>query len=132
MTVLAFTVPGSPVPMGRPRFSKHVYTDKRSTEYRNRVALCAKLAGAQPLDGPLHLTVTFRWAYPKSFAKKKRVEHHKPNGADLDNLIKGLMDSLNGIAYHDDAQVVMLTADKLYSKRAYTSVTIEPAEEPAQ
>ena len=40
--------------------------------------------------------------------------NHKP---DLDNLAKIILDSLNGIAFDDDKQVVKLEVEKYYSDR---------------
>jgi len=37
------------------------------------------------------------------------------NKPDLDNIAKIILDSLNGIAYKDDSQVVSLTVIKHYS-----------------
>jgi Holliday junction resolvase RusA-like endonuclease len=34
---------------------------------------------------------------------------------DTDNIAKICLDALNGIAYHDDAQIVELQVSKLYS-----------------
>lgn len=58
--------------------------------------------------------------HPKSFSKKKvqaiadgLVQHTvKP---DLDNLTKALLDALNNIAWHDDAQIVDLQVCKGYT-----------------
>ena len=33
---------------------------------------------------------------------------------DIDNVLKVVLDSLNGIAYKDDAQVVMVSGKKIY------------------
>jgi Holliday junction resolvase RusA-like endonuclease len=45
-------------------------------------------------------------------AENKLLPCKKP---DIDNVIKIIADSLNGIAYKDDTQIVKLTAHKLYS-----------------
>ena len=43
---------------------------------------------------------------------------------DCDNLAKIILDSLNDIAYKDDAQVSRLTVRKLYSERPRVEVTL--------
>jgi Holliday junction resolvase RusA-like endonuclease len=45
--------------------------------------------------------------------------NHKP---DLDNLAKIILDSLNGIAFDDDRQVVRLEVSKFYSDRPRAEV----------
>jgi len=43
---------------------------------------------------------------------------------DTDNIAKSILDSLNGIAYKDDKQVVMLTVEKWYAEVPSVSVWI--------
>ena len=44
---------------------------------------------------------------------------------DTDNIAKSILDSLNGIAYKDDKQVVELIVYKFYNDVPYVNVTIE-------
>jgi Holliday junction resolvase RusA-like endonuclease len=44
---------------------------------------------------------------------------------DTDNIAKGVLDSLNGIAYQDDKQVVELKVNKFYNNTPYVRVMIE-------
>lgn len=70
---------------------------------------------------------------PQSVTKKRRldmiggVERHtkKP---DTDNLIKAVLDALNGVAYEDDAQIVMIAARKCYSVHPHIEIRIQPDE----
>lgn len=43
---------------------------------------------------------------------------------DTDNIAKSILDSLNGIAYKDDKQVVKLTVEKRYDETPSASVWI--------
>ena len=43
---------------------------------------------------------------------------------DCDNIAKIVLDALNGIAYHDDAQVAELTVIKTYSRAPRVLVEI--------
>lgn len=64
--------------------------------------------GFEPLKGPLRLSILF--VFERPYARMKEEAHIiKP---DLDNLAKGIMDALNGIAWHDDSQVVSLILGK--------------------
>ena len=66
---------------------------------------------------------------PKSISKKKREDMltgkiwpaKKP---DSDNIAKVVLDALNGIAYHDDTQIIKLSVTKAYKEEAYLSVTL--------
>ena len=46
---------------------------------------------------------------------------------DVDNVLKAIADSLNGLAYADDAQVVDMRASKQYDAIEGVRVTIYPA-----
>ncbi|MDI9559696.1 MAG: RusA family crossover junction endodeoxyribonuclease, partial [Pseudomonadota bacterium] len=57
------------------------------------------------------LECEFIFARPKTLPKKV-VDHTKK--PDLDNLLKALKDAMTGIVWHDDAQIVSLSARKDY------------------
>ena len=138
MNGLTFTVPGEPTGKERPKFSTingHVraITPKRTVSYENLVKLSFGQAypGAKPIekDVPLLVTITVFFKIPASVSKKKRQEmledRIKPTKKpDCDNIAKSVLDALNGIAYYDDAQVVTLTVDKLYSETPRVEVEI--------
>jgi len=44
---------------------------------------------------------------------------------DIDNLVKGIKDSLSKVLWYDDSQVTELVARKLYSDNPRAEVTIE-------
>ena len=105
--VIKLTIPGRPVPKGRPRLGVHgrkayVYTPPKTKEYENLVGWVAKCNGCKPLNGPiavqLHLFIRGR-------------------SGDVDNYCKSILDGLNGVAYEDDDQVVELQVRKYKVKR---------------
>ena len=117
---------GEPQGKGRPRFSTvcgHVktrtpdqtviYENLVKTEYRNQ-------SGVRfPDDAMLDVRV-MAYYIPKSISKKKRqaMLDHKVRPTkkpDFDNIGKVICDSLNGIAYRDDAQIVDAQVRKFYS-----------------
>lgn len=116
-----FTVLGVPRGKSRPRFTRngHTYTPKETILYENLVA--ASYDG-EKLEGNLSAKIVCYFPIPSSLSKKKKAEmltervyyNHKP---DLDNLAKIILDSLNGIAFDDDKQVVRLEVEKYYSDR---------------
>lgn len=127
-----FEIPGEPVAKGRPRFNKKsgaTYTPKQTASFENRVALFAREAGVPLLDGPVFANITFWFEWPKSMWRKRnpRGEEWMDTGKDVDNMAKGVLDALNGIAYHDDKQVCALTVSKrraAQGKPAKTCVSI--------
>ena len=138
----SFTIEGEPQGKGRPRFSVvngHVQTRTPDSTviYENLVKLSYRYACKEPMydkDTPLVVQIAAFYGIPKSASKKKRHEMQfemirptkKP---DIDNLCKVVMDSLNKIAYHDDAQVVQTTVSKYYSDYPRVSVKIYTLEE---
>jgi len=121
-----FVVPGLPRGKGRPRFSRngHTYTPKDTILYENLVA--TSYDGGK-LEGDLSAKIVCYFPIPASTTKKKRemmltervYYNHKP---DLDNLAKIILDSLNGIAFDDDRQVVRLEVSKFYSDKPRAEV----------
>ena len=85
------------------------------------------------MEKPLRVTIKAYFEIPKSTSKKRKQQMMdneilpmvKP---DTDNIAKGVLDSLNGIAYKDDKQVVELIVNKFYSNTPYVSVMIEEIE----
>lgn len=82
----------------------------------------------QPLFGkhePVAVSVIFCFQRPPS-AKKRKFPVVKP---DLDKLVRGVYDSLTGIAFYDDAQVVQSTQDKRYATCDCVIVEVRRADE---
>ena len=46
---------------------------------------------------------------------------------DLDNCLKLVADALNGILWHDDRQIVRVTARKIYAETAQTILQVADA-----
>ena len=106
------TIPIKPVAKGRPRFSRFggAYTPQKTREFEAAVREAAKAYCDKPIEGPVHLSVVFLFDRPKTV---KRLSHTvKP---DLDNLLKGVSDALNGIWFHDDAQIIQVMLKKAYA-----------------
>lgn len=106
-------IPGKPEPQG----------SKKGFIVNNRVVLVESAKGLKPwrekirshwppaaltvTERPIAMSMTFTFEKPKS---NKKLNHtQKP---DIDKLIRAVLDALTGYAYHDDSQVVKITADK--------------------
>lgn len=112
-----FEIPGEPVPWRRAgvRFGARFYVDHRTGKWKRLVRGCAALAGiSAPLEGPVALTLDARYA---SRSPPLRLHPRPPEWLtrrpDVDNLVKAVMDALNGLAWADDAQVCLLTVRKM-------------------
>ena len=131
--MISFTIPGTPVPQGRPRFNsitKRTYYDDKTTEYRERVKAYAILAqnGNEPLSGALAMIVDCMFPIPASWPKYRKQaalqgQWHTDKG-DIDNCIKAVADSLNGVVYDDDKQIAVLVGFKHYSLEPETRVSV--------
>ena len=87
-------------------------------------------------DIPLEINMKFYMLIPQylSKVKKNRLTLEKEvkyvtKKPDLDNLLKAILDGLNGIAYFDDGQVVKLSVEKVYSFNPRTEIEIKVIEE---
>jgi Holliday junction resolvase RusA-like endonuclease len=132
--VIEFFVPGLPAPAG----SKRAYVNKttlrvnvvddsgkRGRRWRKAVALAAGVECGlpEPLAGPLVLTLEFRLPRPRShYGTGRNHARLKPDAPewptvkpDALKLARSVEDSLTGVVYRDDAQVVVGTQAKRYT-----------------
>ena len=137
--IFDFFIPGKPCGKGRPKFGNGmIYTPEKTVNYENLVRVCFMQAypGAEPIKAkvPVVALMTAFYPIPASTSKKQRdrmtaglvVPVVKP---DADNAAKIVLDSLNGIAYHDDAQIVGLHVLKRYAEEPGVKVRIIEYEE---
>lgn len=106
--MIAFTVPGLPVPKQSFRLGKRGgYTPQRIADWQNLVrgeAVCAMI-GTEQLSGELSVSIDF-------YLPDRRRR-------DLDNLSKAVLDACNGIVWDDDQQIVVLRLSKSYTSPEY-------------
>lgn len=133
-------VDGEPVPKGRPRFTMRAgfpqsYTPEKTVEYEKRVRDAYKNGeGEFFADKPIEVMVEAFFPVPRSMPKKRRAlmeqgfELHCKR-PDLDNVVKAVLDALNGTAYEDDCRIIRLKAEKWYSDRPRTEITIKEIEQ---
>ncbi len=99
----------------RPRVTRNgTYNPIAYTNYKKAIALIAKTKFDKK-DTALKMHIEFFFKIPKSWSKVKKesIPHHT-SVPDVDNLIKGIKDALNGVAYNDDSQVISVFARKQY------------------
>ena len=136
MTKVRMTIHGEPVPQGRPR----VYRTKsgvrgvdppKSRAYKQLIkAGASKIYTIDPLTGPLRCDVTVYRPIQKSTSKCKHQQ--KANGdilptikGDVDNYFKAVTDTLTGLVWVDDAQIVEAHITKLYSDDPRVVIEVE-------
>lgn len=118
----------TPIAKGRPRFTKsgRTYTPARTALYERQIR---NGYNGPVFRGAVDLSCTFGMKIPQSESKKNRElilrgEIRPCRRPDLDNLCKAVQDALNGVAYEDDAQIVGLSAVKVYSDVPYVQIKI--------
>ena len=130
-----FKIPGKVQAKQRPRFSKSgiVYTPKETRVYENFVRVCysdyANQYKWEPYDGQLRAEVEVFIQVPKSDSKLKKqakiIGEIRPTiKPDCDNLAKSILDSLNGLAYQDDRQIIELSVKKFYAEQPEVRVKL--------
>lgn len=106
-------------------------TPEKTKSYEDLIRWSYKAAGGKYLEEKtLQVDIKAFYPVPKGFSKAK---HNDAVGGflrpttkpDCDNIIKVVLDALNGVAYYDDKQVVCVSCNKYYAERGYVQITIE-------
>lgn len=139
--MIEFTVPGLHG-KDRPRMTRggHVYTPKATEDFEDKVQWHFRRAvhgPIVPLEGPVSVTIKAYHPIPRSAPKYKQtamlsgelVPLTKP---DADNVLKLVLDALNGLAYQDDKQVTRLRYQKRYALEPAVYVRVEEADRPGR
>ena len=134
MASVSFTVHGVPAPQG----SKAPWGGESNPRTRPwRAAVTAEAAAAMGervfIDGPIHLSCTFYFPRPKSHYRtgknagrlKDTAPHYHANKPDLDKLIRAIGDSLSGVVFRDDSEVVAMRPIKYWGEPARVEITVE-------
>ena len=146
--LVSFIIDGEPMGKGRPRFSTfngyvRTHTPQATMNYETKVIFSYKekndVMVFEPTD-MIHAKIVAYYLIPKGhyrFHKKTNTTDLDTKGQemldgkllptkkpDCDNIAKIVLDALNGIAYHDDSQVVELVVQKRYSENARVEVVL--------
>lgn len=88
----------------------------------------------EKMTKPIKCKLDFYCKRPKSHYKTGKNSHilkdtspkYNTNNKDLDNMVKFILDALNGKLYIDDCQIVEITCKKLYSEgNGYISMSFQ-------
>jgi crossover junction endodeoxyribonuclease RusA len=117
---IAFDVIGRPAPQGSKKSignNRFVESSKFLPAWRKDVRLAAEHAvtvnGWEQASGPVELEVMFYLDRPSSVSTVKRPYPIVP--PDIDKLLRSVQDSLTGVIYDDDAQIIRCLAWKVYA-----------------
>lgn len=143
---IVFTVPGEVRGQGRPRTQiinskdgksyAHIYQTNKDIDAKHNIQLYAKDALARKsyvMAGPdgmgISVMVKIFVKVPRSFSKKKTeaalageiLPQRKP---DLDNVLKSVLDAMNGVVYRDDKEVTKTAVARYYAESDYLAVKV--------
>tara|TARA_R100000656_G_scaffold80846_1_gene59271 strand:- start:217 stop:615 length:399 start_codon:yes stop_codon:yes gene_type:complete len=106
----------NPIPAARPRVSRwSTYYPKKYTQFKKEMLALTSELDVTPIENLVRVELVFNVKMPNSWSKKKKLEKintYCDNNVDLDNYQKAILDSLNGVLYLDDRQVVEIWAVK--------------------
>lgn len=139
--MIEFTVPGEPRGKARPRVVRTragrsmSYTPDRTVAYEELVRQRFRQQWPKeelpfPDKQPVCVFIKAHFGIPKNTSKRTR--NGMEDGSvrptkkpDVDNIVKIVLDALNGLAWHDDAQVTFLAVSKEYTgKEPFVAVTL--------
>lgn len=105
-----------------------VYQSKNAAKaYKQLRDELKQFAPEEPMDGPLFMSVTWSWSYPKSWSnKKKHGEHWKTTKPDTDNLQKALKDVMEELGFFvNDSRVCEELVRKKWSDMPGIDIILE-------
>lgn len=127
------TIPGKPQGKGRPRFTRYgrPYTPEKTVDYEELIRACwmQQADGWNMKEGGVGIIVLAYMPVPKKASKDKRSgmlsgRIHATVKPDADNVLKVVLDALNGHAWTDDKQVVNASVQKVYAEKPRVEVVL--------
>lgn len=139
--MIEFFVPGKPQGKARartftlPNGMVRSCTPGKTVAYEGMIRGCYRVAAdgrPEPTYSkgtPVRIRITAYYKPPARTTKRElfqiqnglKFPLRKP---DVDNIIKAVADALNGIAYHDDSQVVEVTANKVFADEEGLQISV--------
>ena len=108
------------------------YTPRQTIEYENLIRASYTAISKVKFEGnlPLEISILALFHIPQHASKKLKelmlngdiLPTKKP---DSDNIIKIILDALNGVAYRDDSQICRVYFEKMYAEIPETKVLIK-------
>ena len=125
-----FHINTRPTPKQRPRLGKSgkVYTPNSTKVFEE---ICRLSYGNRYYFDKEYISIkiVFKFKVPKSYSKKKYSEaiegKIRPSTNDIDNLLKSVLDGLNGKAWKDDRYIYSIEAEKIFADKDCIEVEIK-------
>lgn len=135
MTAVTVTVPGKVIGQGNIRHlgkgrpavhqnAKVLKPWRESIAWHTRQEMACDGVEMFGKGEPVALTVDFILARPKTAPGARWAPVVRP---DLDHYLRALCDALSGVLVEDDAQIVTVTASKVYGTTPGVTFTVAPA-----
>jgi len=129
MPEILLEVRGNPKAQKRHRSGRGWTYDPSESDKADLLALVHEKAPEVPLECPVAIRVRFYMPIPKSWPKYKKkmaLQINPPHAKkpDIDNLVKLVLDTLEGVFFMRDSQVYCLRAYKYYSNVPETVIEI--------
>lgn len=138
--MIHFKYYGEAVGKGRPRVSRrgnyvHTYTPEKTRAFEEAIRFefmaqnCEQMP-VYPKEQSLKAAVLIGVSIPKSYSKKKQALCRDgvlvpAKAPDVDNILKAIFDSLQGAAYENDSQIVVIVAEKMYAEEPFVEVMLD-------
>jgi Holliday junction resolvase RusA-like endonuclease len=130
---LVFFVPGITVAKGRPRFVRatgRTYTPAKTVTAERGIAQFAAEAmrGRELFSTPVELDIIAAYSPPKTRTRAARSlpwARFRGSRPDIDNIIKGCLDALNGVVWVDDALVASARVTKIYDPHPGLCISVK-------
>ena len=138
MAWITLEIDGRPIPQPRHRATRggrmYLPSSAPIRAFKTAVIAAAGKRFRRPLDGPVVVEITALFQRPPSHLtargelRKGAPTHPGRNLGDVDNLAKGALDALTGIAWLDDSQVVDLRVAKHWANIDRMTIAVSPWE----
>jgi Holliday junction resolvase RusA-like endonuclease len=133
MKPIELTIDCEPTAKGRPRTAYRNGSVRTYTPEKTLIAQETIVAMLQPYKSqcfpehiPVKLTCVFYRHKSKWLPKREKQPFRKP---DLDNFLKLIMDSMNGLLVADDAQITTINMQKKWSPNGEGFITLRLEED---
>ncbi len=125
----------NPIPASRPRVTRWgTYYGKRYSNFKKEMKERTSYESRENLkntviwiEGLIFADMTFFIPMARSWSKKKKSLKNGEfcdNNADLDNYEKAILDSLNGIYFKDDRQIVSQKSKKIWADKGKIKIIL--------
>lgn len=130
MPIMRYVVPGTPVPLQRPRYGQghRPYDAQKTQKHEFKFHVEGQHGNLPFYTSPIMLLSYFFFQIPKTSVARTEELMHTPHTfrPDTDNLIKWVADCSGGILYRDDSIIYYTYGVKVWSTEPRTEFFVVP------